>query len=142
MKRIIGSAVIASVVLWRVFVLDDSWFSPAIGFDLMMAILFLAPIAFLLSVIVFLLLGLLGKISLAKQSFDFLCSVIGWGLGGLGIASVIIFVVSMYYNSPQGPFSIIFLDGPLGAGVGTIVGFFMWLSKNGRNIGWEMTGVR
>jgi hypothetical protein len=142
MRRIIGSAVIASVVLWRVFVLDASWVSLPMGFDLWMAILFLAPVAFLLSVVVFLILGLWKKISLAEQAFDFLCSVVGWTLAGLGIASVIIVAISAYYHSSQGPFSIIFLDGPLGAGVGTVVGFFLWLSKNGKNIGWEIASIR
>ena len=91
--------------------------------------MFLAPIAFLLNVIIFLILGLSKKIKLADEIFDFLCSVVGWAFGGLGIAAIIIIAISAYYASPQGPFSIIFLDGPLGAGVGTLVGFVMWLLR-------------
>jgi hypothetical protein len=137
-----GCAIIAFAVLMRAVVLESYVYSSAIINWLWMGILFLAPVAFLLSVVVFLILGLWKKISLAEQAFDFLCSVVGWTLAGLGIASVIIIAISAYYDSPQGPFSIIFLDGPLGAGVGTVVGFFMWLSKNGENIGWEMAGMR
>jgi hypothetical protein len=59
-------------------------------------------------------------------------------LSKVGIASVIIIAISAYDESPQGPFSIIFLDGPLGAGVGTVVGFFMWLCKKWENIQWKM----
>jgi hypothetical protein len=142
MRRIIGCTVIASAVLIRALVLESYIYSSEIINYLWMGILFLAPVAFLCSVIIFLILGLLKKINLAEQSFDLLSSVVGWALGGLGIASVIIFAISAYYYSPQGPFSIIFLDGPLGAGVGTVVGFFMWLSKNAKNIGWEMAGLR
>jgi len=94
-----------------------------------MGILSLAPVAFLLSVIVFLSLGLLKQIKLAEQTFDFLSSIVGWALSGLVIAAAIIIAISAYYESPQGPFSIIFLDGPLGVGVGTLVGFVMWLLR-------------
>lgn len=135
MKRIVGCVVIASAVLMRAVVLEAHPPPPNVEDYLVMGMWFLAPVAFLFSVIVFLILGLSKKINLAEQSFDFLCSVVGWTLGGVGIASVIIIAISAYYDSPQGPFSIIFLDGPLGAGVGTVVGFFMWLSKNRKNIG-------
>jgi len=91
-----------------------------------MGILSLAPVAFLLSVIVFLSLGLLKQIKLAEQTFDFLSSIVGWALSGLVIAAAIIIAISAYY---QGPFSIIFLDGPLGVGVGTLVGFVIWLLR-------------
>ena len=132
-RRIIGCTVIFSAILIRVFVLDVYVNSPAVIDFLIMGIWFLAPVAFLLSIIVFLILGLLKKIKLAEQSFDFLCSVVGWALGGVGIASVIIFVISAYTHGSQSPFALIFFDGPLGAGVGTVVGFVMWLLKVGEN---------
>jgi len=128
-RQIIGCTVIFSTVLIRALVLEFYIDLPDIINYLWMGILFLVPVAFLLSVIVFLILGLLKKIKLAEQTFDFLCSVAGWALGGGGIASLIAIAIRAYYNSPQGPFSIIFLDGPLGAGVGTVVGFVMWLLR-------------
>jgi len=88
--------------------------------------LFLAPTAFLLSLIIFLIIAISTKLNVTDQFFKFLCSVVGWVSGGLGIASVIIIAISAYDDSPQGTFSIIFLDGPLGAGIGTVVGFVMW----------------
>jgi len=91
--------------------------------------LFLAPTAFLLSLIIFLIIAISTKLNVTDQFFKFLCSVVAWASGGLGIASVIIIAISAYYASPQGPFSIIFLDGPLGAGIGTVVGFVMWLLR-------------
>ena len=133
MRRIVGCTVIFSTVLTRALVLEFYISSPDIINYLWMGILFLAPVAFLLSVIVFLILGLLKKIKLAEQSFDFLCSVVGWVLGGIGIASVIIFAISAYTHGSQAPFALIFFDGPLGAGVGTVVGFVMWLLKVGEN---------
>jgi hypothetical protein len=81
-----------------------------------------------LSLIIFLIIAISTKLNVTDQFFKFLCSV-AWALGGLGIASVIIIAISAYYASPQGPFSIIFLDGPLGAGIGTVVGFVMWLLR-------------
>jgi len=128
-KRIIGCIAIASAVFMRACVLEAHPPSPDVEDNMMLGIWFLTPIAFFLSVVVFLTLGLLKKINLAEQLFDFLCSVIGWALGGFGIASAIIIAGSAYYNSSQGPLSIIFIDGPLGVGVGTVVGFVMWLSK-------------
>jgi hypothetical protein len=63
--------VIFLVVLTRV--LSDSYtYSPAIIYNLWMGILFLAPIAFLLSVIIFLILGVSRKIKMADQILDFL----------------------------------------------------------------------
>ena len=138
MRRFIGCAVIASAILIRALVLDVYWYSLGIDFDLMMAIWYLVPIAFASSMIIFLILGLLKKIKLAEQVFDFLCSVVGWALGGIGIASVIVIAISAYYASAQGPFAIIFFDGPLGAGVGTFVGLFMWLLKVRDNLSSEM----
>jgi hypothetical protein len=129
MRRIIGFTVIASVVLIRALVLEVYIHSSDIVNYLWMGILFLAPVAFLVSVILFLIFGLTKRINLADQTFDFLCSVVGWTFGGFGIASIIVMAISLYYDSPQGPFSIIFLDGPLGLGVGTVVGFVMWLLK-------------
>ena len=128
-RRIIGCTVIFSTVLIRALVLEFYIYSPDIINYLWMGILSLAPVAFLLSVIVFLSLGLLKQIKLAEQTFDFLSSIVGWALSGLVIAAAIIIAISAYYESPQGPFSIIFLDGPLGVGVGTLVGFVMWLSR-------------
>ena len=132
-RRIIGCTVICSAILIRVFVLEAHPPPPNVEDYLYMGIWFLAPVAFVLSVIVFLILGLLKKIKLAEQSFDFLCSVVGWALGGIGIASVIIFAISAYNHGSQAPFALIFFDGPLGAGVGTVVGFVMWLLKVGEN---------
>ena len=128
-RRFIGCTAIALTVFMRACVLEAHPPPPTVEGYLVMGVWFLAPVAFFLNVIVFLILGLLKKINLAEQSFDFFCSVIGWALIGLGIASAIIITISAYYDSPQGPFSIIFLDGPLGVGVGTVVGFVMWLSK-------------
>jgi ABC-type Fe3+ transport system permease subunit len=128
-RRIIGCTVIFSTVLIRALVLEFYIYSPDIINYLWMGILSLAPVAFLLSVIVFLSLGLLKQIKLAEQTFDFLSSIVGWALSGLVIAAAIIIAISAYYESPQGPFSIIFLDGPLGVGVGTLVGFVMWLLR-------------
>jgi hypothetical protein len=135
-RRIIGCTAIALAVFIRACVLEAYPPPQNVEGYMMTGIWLLAPVAFFLSVVVFLILGLLKKINLAEQSFDFLCSVIGWALGGLGIASVIIIAISAYYDSPQGPFSIIFLDGPLGVGVGTVVGFVMWLSNVGQN--WDL----
>jgi hypothetical protein len=126
----------------RVFVLEVHSPPPDVEKLLFMVAWFLAPISFFVSIGIFLILALMQKISLSEQLSDFLCSIIGWSLAGLGIASVIVIAVSAYYNSSQGPFSIVFLDGPLGVGVGTVVGFFMWLSKNGKNIGWQMAILR
>jgi hypothetical protein len=89
----------------------------------------LAPVAFLLSLIGFLVLGFANKINFAADFFDFLCSILGWALAGIGIALVIIFVISAYTWGSQAPFAFILLDGPLGAGVGTIVGCALWLLR-------------
>ena len=135
-RRVIGCAVIFIVVLIRALVLEFYIYSPAIINNLWLGILSLAPIAFLLSIVIFLFLGVSKKIKMIDEIFDFLCSVVGWAFAGLGIASVIVIAISAYYASPQGPFSIIFLDGPLGAGLGTIVGFALWLlriSDSGNN---------
>jgi hypothetical protein len=129
MRRIIGCTLISALILLRACVLEAHPPPVAIESYLIMGAWFLTPIAFLLSVLTFLFLGLFRKINLGEQTFAFLCSTIGWALGGIGIASLIVIAISAYYQSPQGPFSIIFLDGPLGAGVGTIVGFVIWLSK-------------
>jgi hypothetical protein len=129
MRKIIGCTAISLVVLMRACVLEAHPPPQNVEFYLISGVWFLAPVAFFLSIIALLSLALFKKIRLAEQSFDFFCSVVGWTLGGLGIAAIIIIVVSVYYDSPQGPFSIIFLDGPLGAGVGTVVGFVMWLLK-------------
>jgi hypothetical protein len=133
LRRVIASAVIVSVVLVRAVVLEGHPPPPNIEGHLIVGAWLLTPVAFLVSMIIFLGLGLLKKTTLSTQIFDFLWSVIGWTVAGFGIASVIIIGISAYYNSPQGPFSIIFLDGPLGAGVGTVVGFIMWLANNGKN---------
>lgn len=129
MKRVIGCTVIFTIVLIRALVLEFYIYSPDIISNLWLGILLLAPIAFLVSVSIFLILALTKKINLAGQIFEFLRSVVGWALCGLGIATIIIIAISAYYASSQGPFSIIFLDGPLGAGVGMIVGFIMWLLR-------------
>ncbi|PYJ69642.1 MAG: hypothetical protein DME76_08325 [Verrucomicrobia bacterium] len=129
MRRIIGCTLISLAILMRAVVLEAHPPSPPLEDYLVMGIWVLVPMAFLLSIIVFLILGLLKKIRLAEQFFDFFCSVFGWALGGLGIASAVVIAISAYYASPQGPFSIIFLDGPLGVGLGTLVGFVMWLLK-------------
>jgi hypothetical protein len=113
---------------------------PSIEDLLFPGVWFLGPIAFLVGIVVFLILWLMKKIKLAEESLEFLYSVVGWGFGGLGIASAIVIAESAYYSSPQGPFSIIFLDGPLGAGVGTVVGLVFWLSDNADNIGWKIVG--
>ena len=67
---------------------------PTVEGYLVMGVWFLAPVAIFLSVFIFLILGFLKKINLAEQSFDFLCSVIGWTLSGFGIASAIIIGIS------------------------------------------------
>lgn len=126
-RRIIGCGVIVSAILIRVFVLDAYWFLLGIDLDLMMVLWSLAPVGLAASMMTFLILWLLKKINPAEQMFDFLCSVVGWLFGGIGIAAVIIIAISAYYHSAQGPFALIFLDGPLGAGVGMFVGLFMWL---------------
>jgi len=129
MGRVLGCTLIISVILVRVFVLDVYVSSPDFIFYSTLAMWFLAPLAFLLSVIVFVVLGLSKKIQLGAHFFDFLSSVLGWALAGIGIASLIIFVFSAYTWNSQAPFALIFLDGPLGAGVGTVVGFVMWLLR-------------
>lgn len=129
MSRTMGCAAIFLAVFMRACVLEAHPPPQNIEFYLITGVWLLAPVAFFLSGLVLLSLALLRKIRLAEQSFNFLCSVIGWTFGGFGIATIIIFVISVYYDSPQGSFSIIFLDGPLGAGVGTVVGFIMWFSK-------------
>ena len=120
---------IALFVFLRACVLEAYPPPQKIEFYFVPGVWFLAPVALFLSIIVFLGLSLLKKIRMGEQFIDFLCSVVGWTLGGFGIATMIIIVISVYYDSLQGPFSIIFLDGPLGAGVGTFVGFVMWLLK-------------
>ncbi len=69
---------------------------------------FLAPVAFVLSVIVFLNLSFTNKISFAAQLLAFLYSVFGWACAGLGIALFIIFVFSVYTQGAQTPFAFIF----------------------------------
>jgi hypothetical protein len=123
----------------RVFVLEFHPPPPSIENYLYSQVLFLTPRALLSSVLVFLILALLKKIKVAEQLLSFFCSIVGWTFGGLGIASVIVIACTAYYNSSQGPFSIIFLDGPLGAGVGTVVGLVMWLLKIRSNVRSETT---
>ena len=82
---------------------------------------FLAPVAFVLSVIAFLILGFTNKIKITAQLLAFLYSVCGWACAGLAIAFMI-FLFSVYTQGAQTPFAFIFLDGPLGAGVGTVAG--------------------
>ena len=120
---------IGSVVIIRAFVLEAHPPPVNVEFYLIIGMWLLTPIVFVSSIIIFLVLAFSKKIDLASQSFEFMCSLFWWTLGGLGIASIIIIAGSAYYASPQGPLSIIFLDGPLGAGVGMIVGFIMWLLR-------------
>jgi hypothetical protein len=52
--------------------------------------------------------------------------------GGAGVALVLavvlVFALTAYYNSPQGPLTLIFL-GPLTVFVGGLVGVWRWLMK-------------
>lgn len=129
MRRIIGCTLIFLAILIRVVVLESHPPPPNIEDSLVIGIWLLTPVAFVLSIVAFLTLGLLKAINLREESLGYLRSLVGWTLGGFGIASIIIVAISLYYDSPQAPFSIIFLDGPLGAGLGTIVGFIMWLLR-------------
>ena len=129
MKRTVGCAVITLAVIIRAFFLEAHPPPRNVEFYMIIGIWALAPAAFLVSVIIYLFLGLSKIINLAEQYLNFLFSIFGWALGGLAIASLIIISGSAYYASPQGPFSIIFFDGPLGTGVGIIVGVIMWLLK-------------
>ena len=132
-----GFLVIASAIVIRAIVLETYYTLPQnVEYYFIIGIWLLVPFMLLLSVVVFLSLAALKKIKLAEQSFGFVFSLFGWALGGVAIASVIVIAITAYYSSSQGPFAIIFFDGPLGAGVGMIVGLVMWLLKireeNGR----------
>ena len=127
LRRIAGCEVIALAVLARIFVLEAYPLEPRVEDFLWENILLLAPRTFVIGIVVFLILVLTKKIKVSEQGFAFLGSVIGWTLVGFGIASVIVIACSAYYQSPQGPFSIIFLDGPLGAGLGAVLGLIFWL---------------
>ena len=127
MKRVLGCIIIISAILFRTLVLDVYVTSPDFILYSMLEMWLLAPVAFLLSVIVFLILGFTNKIKITAQLLAFVYSVFGWACAGLGIALFIIFVFSVYTQGAQTPFAFIFFDGPLGAGVGTVVGFAMWV---------------
>ena len=77
MKRVIGCTVIFTIVLIRALVLEFYIYSPDIINNLWMGILLLAPIAFFVSVSIFLILALTKKINLADQIFEFFCSIVG-----------------------------------------------------------------
>ena len=137
-RRVIGISVIALIVLIRTVVLESHPLPPALEVYLFPLAWFLAPVTFLVSFVVFLMLVLTKKLQLSEQVLPYVIAIVGWAFAGLGIAAVIVVAGSAYYRSPQGPFSIVFLDGPLGAGVGTIVGFLVWLATIGKYIGWEI----
>ena len=124
-KKLIGCTVITAAILWRLFALDN--YSPKligdIYYEWMLALPFLS---FSLSVLVFLVLGVSGNIKLGKEWVPFLGSVLLWSFAGVGIALVIIILLTAYFKSPEGPFALI-SDGPLGAAVGIIVGLLLWL---------------
>jgi len=127
MRRTVGCLLISFAVVLRAFVLEAHPPPVNVEFYMIIGIWSLAPIMLLVSLVVFVFLGISKKINLADNLFDFLFCIFGWALSGLLIASLIIILGSAYYASPQGPFSIIFIDGPLGVGVGTVFGLLMWL---------------
>ena len=124
-QKLIGGAIIAAAILWRVFTLDN-YFPRLIGDSFYEWVLALPFFSLSLSALVFLGLAFLGKIKPATEWAPFLASVLVWSFAGVGIAFLIIISLTIYHNSPQGPFALI-SDSPLGAAVGIIVGLILWL---------------
>src|SRR5689334_19812606 len=140
LRRIAGCELIALVVLARIFVLDTYPLEPRIVDWLWWNILLLAPRTFVIGIVAFLVLILTKRIRVSEQGFAFLISLFGWTLTGFAIASVIVIACSLYYQSPQGPFSIIFLNGPLGAGLGELLGLIFWLLNLRKNHRFDAPG--
>src|SRR5438128_8820216 len=100
-QKLIGCAIIAAAILWRVFTLDN-YFPRLIGDSFYEWVLTLPFFSLSLSALVFLGLAFLGKIKPATEWAPFLASVLVWSFAGVGIAFIIIISLTIYHNSLHG----------------------------------------
>lgn len=93
-------------------------------------IIFSPLIAITTSLITFFLVVFLLKRKQRETFKEYISLSFMWAVYGVGIAFLIIVVLTAIYNSPQGPLGFI-IDGPLGLSTGILVGTGLWVTQEG-----------
>lgn len=123
-------AIIAGVILLRAVVFDQNYqrLNRHIVSAVLYGIIFSPLIAITTSLITFFLTAFLLKRKKREIFKEYLSLSFTWAVYGVGIAFVIIFVLTAIYKSPQGPLGFI-IDGPLGLSTGILVGTGLWVKQ-------------
>lgn len=85
-------------------------------------------IAAVLCLVIYLVVCVRKSLNVIDYGISFIAYVVLYGLLGLLSSIVIVFALTAFYNSPQGPL-ILIVYGPIGTAVGQIIGVLIWVLK-------------
>jgi len=129
-KPYLPVTIITGVILFRAVVFDQNYqrLNKHVVSVILYGIIFSPLIAITASLVAFFLTAFLLKRKKREILKEYLSLSFEWAVLGIGIAFVIIVVLTAIYNSPQGPLGFI-IDGPLGLSTGILVGAGLWVKQ-------------